>query len=163
VTAAAATVRPPWIVRITMIGVPNRVVAWGFYAFFLLLLFGSVAAAVATRLGWSPPLPIETSLYPEVASTQSYARARLRASSRIAERRQHESGDLLLQRNQHAHAPVITLHPSITPTTVLAMAVTTRTDIAQCRLFAIARPARPLTSSDTTLIPPTVPTPNASR
>jgi hypothetical protein len=73
VTAAAATVTPPWIVRITMIGVPNRVVAWGFYAFFLLLLFGSGAAAVATRFGWSPPLPIETSLSLFVAGFSVFA------------------------------------------------------------------------------------------
>jgi len=57
----------------------------------------------------------------------------------------------------------MTLHPSITPTTALAIAAITRIDVAQCRLFATARPARPLTSSDTTHIPPIVPMPNAIR
>lgn len=73
VPVTAASVRPPWIVRITMIGVPNRVVAWGCYAFFLSLLFGSGAAAVATKLGWSPPLQIETSLALFVASFSVFA------------------------------------------------------------------------------------------
>jgi hypothetical protein len=71
--AAAAAVRPPWMVRITMIGVPNRVVGWGFYAFFVLLLFGSGAAAVATRLGWSSPFQIETSLSLFIAGFSVFA------------------------------------------------------------------------------------------
>jgi hypothetical protein len=39
--------RPPWIVRISLLGVPNRWVAWGYYAFFTLALLGSVIAALA--------------------------------------------------------------------------------------------------------------------
>ena len=73
VPATAAAVRPPWIVRITMIGVRNRVVAWGCCAFFLFLLFSSGAAAVASKLGWSPPLQIETSLALVVASFSVFA------------------------------------------------------------------------------------------
>ena len=73
VRANTASITPPWIVRVTMIGVPNRVVAWGFYAFFLILLFGTGAVAVASKFGWSPPLQIETSLALFVASFSVFA------------------------------------------------------------------------------------------
>ncbi len=62
IPAIATAPTPPWIVRITMIGVPNRVVAWGFYAFFLLLLMASGASAVADKLGMASPVRLETSL-----------------------------------------------------------------------------------------------------
>lgn len=62
-----------------------------------------------------------------------------------------------------ADQPVSTDQPSSTPTTMLAVAARTRMLVDQCRLRAIAIPAMPLTSSDTSDMPPIVPTPNASR
>lgn len=41
---------PPWIVRVTLLGVLNRQAAWGFYVFFMLALFATVVAAVSARV-----------------------------------------------------------------------------------------------------------------
>jgi len=54
--------KPPWIVRVTLIGVPNRVVAWGFYAVFSLALLSTGVAAVAAKAGATVPLAQDTPL-----------------------------------------------------------------------------------------------------
>lgn len=46
----AAAPTPPWLVRVTLLGVPDRRVAWGYYAFFTLVLFAAVTAAVFVRM-----------------------------------------------------------------------------------------------------------------
>jgi len=73
VPALATAPTPPWIVRVTMVGIPNRVVAWGFYAFFLLVLLASAAGAVAEKLGMSSPIQLERSLALVVASFSVFA------------------------------------------------------------------------------------------
>ena len=69
----ATTPPPPWIVRATMIGVPNRAVAWGVYGFFLLVLLASAAGAVADKPGMSSPIQLERSLALVVASLSVFA------------------------------------------------------------------------------------------
>ena len=73
VPALVTAPTPPWIVRVTMIGVPNRVVAWGFYGFFLVALLASAAAAVADKLGMPSPIQLESTLALVVASFSVFA------------------------------------------------------------------------------------------
>jgi len=73
VPTLATAPTPPWVVRLTMIGVPNRVAAWGVYGFFLLVLLASAAGAVADTLGRSSPIQLERSLALVVASFSIFA------------------------------------------------------------------------------------------
>jgi hypothetical protein len=73
VPTLATAPTPPWVVRLTMIGVPNRVAAWGVYGFFLLVLLASAAGAVADTLGRSSPIQLERSLALVVASFSVFA------------------------------------------------------------------------------------------
>jgi hypothetical protein len=50
VTPAQDAPAVPWIVRVTLLGVPNRAVAWGYYAFFTAALLASFVAVIAVAV-----------------------------------------------------------------------------------------------------------------
>lgn len=50
------------MVRATLVGIPNRFVAWGFYAFFLVALLSTGVKAVADQIGANTPLALDTPL-----------------------------------------------------------------------------------------------------
>ena len=56
-----------------MIGVPNRVVAWAFYGFSLLVLLAAGAGAVAGKLGTSSPIQPESSFAHDMAVFSVFA------------------------------------------------------------------------------------------